>query len=573
MNGITFFGDIEKRDQNQLIMLFLAFILFFFSLTVLHFNKSQSYQSYQQIEFDHADATLFANLYYPTNRIEFQEKRPLVIYVHGLGNDRNFDIHFPIELVKRGFFVATLDYHGHGQSSGTIYDINQKTGRLAIYEDVSKLLDVLENLPIYSSRINSSQIALVGHSLGGAIVLMTTILDNRINTTVVLAPLVNYGVLNHPNFENNMPVDHLNKTNTKNLLIMAHSDDDLLNYQDHAQVAYNKTNCSISIYNEAMVGGPHSMLSDNSVKEMISWIEMKFFGFINGAITTDYIYIYIFLAISLIILFIIIFLIISLVANFFSFKKIEVKRKILEEKNTYTKKEKISRILGIFSSTIIFLTIWVLFSNYFRLIGIFYSSFLLLGTYGFAYLILYLRKNRDSKNKTVRLKTKIKNRFKQEFKINYFMYGFLASGIFQGFYLAFTISYPFAFVWPSNLRVVLLGFSIFPIFLSMELFYRSIIYPLLDFIDTERTKSKIIVVVSVFIQFLIIYLSRIWVFIPGLMVTYIAFLAVIIVNTLIYEKIKSIAIRFVFAIDILFFFFGSAITTVLGIDVAIYLLL
>ncbi|MFO7796143.1 MAG: alpha/beta fold hydrolase [Promethearchaeia archaeon] len=566
-------GYIGKREQNQLFMLFLAFIVFLFSLTILQFHRSQSYQSYQQVDLNHAGATIYANIYYPINDIEFQEKKPLVIYVHGFANDRNFDIHFPIELVKRGFIVATLDYHGHGQSGGTMFDINPETGRPAIYEDVSKLLDLLENLPIYSSDINSSQIGLVGHSLGGAIALMTNILDKRINTTVALAPLVNQGVISHPNFINHMPVDHLNQTNTKNLLILAHKDDTLLDYREHALVAKNLTGCNLSLYEEPMLGDAHSMLSSNVIKEMITWIEFNFFGFVNGPIIISYFFSYIFLGISMLLLFIIIFLIISLAANFFSFEKIKVERIILKEKEKYRNKEKILRILAIFLNSGIFLTIWILFSNYFRLSGIFISSFLLLGIYTFAYLFLYWNKNKRSFNKEFKLKKKIKKRLKQELKINCFMYGIFSSAIFQIFYVIFTVSYPFAFVWPTNLRVILVGFTIFPIFLSFEMFYRGTIYPLLDFLDSERLKAKIIIILSIIIQFLIIYLSRIWVFIPTLLVAYLIFLVVIIINTLFYERNKSISIRFMFSVDLLFFFFGSAITTVLGLDVAIYLLL
>lgn len=566
------FGDISKRDENQLVILFLTFLVFFFSLTILQSNKSEAYLSYQQIEFEHVDAKLFANLYYPTKDIEFQEKKPLVVYVHGLGNDRNFDLHFPIELVKRGFFVATLDYHGHGQSGGTMFDLNPDTGNLAIYEDVSKLLDKIETLPIYPS-INSSQIALVGHSLGGAIVLMTSIFDDRINATVALAPLVSHDVIYHPNFENNLPVDYLNETNTKNLLIMAHKDDDLLDYEDHAVIAQNLTNCNLSIYEGPMMGGAHLMISNDIITEMISWIEINFFGFINGPIEISFMYNYALLGITFLLLFGIIFLIISLSSNFFSFQKIEIERIALKYKNQYSIKDKGLRILGIFLACATFLAIWTFFSNTFRLAGIFYGSFLLLMIYSAVYLSLYI-KNRDSQDTPrISLKGKFENRFTQEMKTNYVMYGILASGIFQGFYVVFTVSYPFAFVWPSNLQSIFTSFMIIPIFLAMELFYRSIIYPLLNFVPSERSKTKIIIILSILIQFSIVYFSRIWVFLPSLIMTYLAFISVLIINSLIYEKNKAISIRLIFSIEILIFFFGSAITTIFGIDIAIYALL
>jgi pimeloyl-ACP methyl ester carboxylesterase len=567
------FGDISKRDENQLFILFLTFLVFFFSLTILQSNKSQAYHSYQQIEFEHVNTRLFANLYHPSKDIEFQDKKPLIIYVHGLGNDRNFDLHFPIELVKRGFFVATLDYHGHGQSGGTMFDLNPDTGNLAIYEDVSKLLDKIETLPIYSSSINSSQIGLVGHSLGGAIVLMTSILDDRINTTVALAPLVSHNVLYHPHFENNLPVDYLNKSNTQNLLLMAHKDDGLLDYRKHAVVAYNLTNSTLSLYEGPMIGGAHLMINSNIITDMISWIEINFFGFVNGPITISFMFNYALLGISFSLLFGIIFLIISLSSNFFSFETIKIERIALRYKENYSTKDKVLRLSWILLACITFIGIWTFFSNVFRLAGIFYGSFALLVIYSVLYLALHFKNRASEDTLEFGLKHKLKSRLTQELKTNYIMYGILASGIFQGFYVVFTVSYPFAFVWPSNLQSIIMGFTIIPIFLAMELFYRSIIYPLLNFIDSERTKTKIIIALSILIQISIIYFNRIWVFLPSLLMTYLAFISVLILNTLIYEKNKAMTIRLIFSVDILFFFFGSAITNIFGIDIAIYALL
>ncbi len=86
-----------------------------FTLIALDFNKSQSYNKYERVQFYSAGSKLYANLYYPDKSLSFQEKRPLIIYCHGIGSQRDFDLKIPIEFSKRGFYVVALDYHGHGK--------------------------------------------------------------------------------------------------------------------------------------------------------------------------------------------------------------------------------------------------------------------------------------------------------------------------------------------------------------------------------------------------------------------------------------------------------------------------
>ena len=120
--------------------------------------------------------------------------------------------------------MAALDYQGHGESGGNINKIDPITGIPALAQDCSRLLDKLESLPFYSI-INTSQIGLIGHSLGGMVVLMNQALDPRFKVIVALAPLVNfnppkYGFLYNEDLINHIPVNLLNEDNTQNLLII-----------------------------------------------------------------------------------------------------------------------------------------------------------------------------------------------------------------------------------------------------------------------------------------------------------------------------------------------------------------
>ncbi|MBD3195067.1 MAG: alpha/beta fold hydrolase [Candidatus Lokiarchaeota archaeon] len=569
------FTDMEERDQNQLFILFLAIFIFSFALVLLEFNKQQSYTSYQKIQFENAGTTLYANLYFPAKDLEFQQKQPLVIYVHGLASDRNFDIRFPIELTKRGFFVASIDYHGHGESGGTIFDINLNTGRLAIVDDVAVLLDFLEKLPVFQERINSSQIGLVGHSLGGMISLLNNVYDSRINATVVLNPLVNYGVIVHPTFENNMPVDILNETNTQNLLLIAHVNDTTLDYKQHALIAHQLTKAPLINFSKPVSGSPHLLMNNEVDVITINWLENVFFNSDtkNGPIVISYLFNYLFLGTNLLILIFIMFLLISLSSNLFSLTpKIESEEIILKEFDS-PKLKKIHQILILIGSVVIFLFVWITFSRVFQLLGIYYASFTLLGIYALAYLGSHLYKlhQKNEKFSFSYIMSAAKGRLKSQLHIGCMMYGFLASGIFQALYVALSVSYPFAFVWPTNTRSIIFGFTALPIFLAVEIFYRKIVYPRLRFIKRESLRTKAQIILAIIVQFMIFLNTTLWTALPALTVSYLIILVVIIINTLIYEKTKRAIVRIIFSLDVIFFFFGAAISTALGIDIAIYL--
>ena len=90
--------------------------------------------------------------------ISFQDQRPLLIYCHGIGSQRDFDLRIPIEFSKRGFYVAALDYQGHGESGGNINNIDLVTKIPALAQDCSRLLDKLETMQFYSDVNSSMQI-------------------------------------------------------------------------------------------------------------------------------------------------------------------------------------------------------------------------------------------------------------------------------------------------------------------------------------------------------------------------------------------------------------------------------
>jgi len=70
------------------------------------------------------------------------------------------------------------------------------------------------------------------------VVLMNQALNPEFKVTVALAPLVNFNPprfgLKWQGYEQYIPVNLLNNTNSENLLIIMHVKDEVLDYQDNA---------------------------------------------------------------------------------------------------------------------------------------------------------------------------------------------------------------------------------------------------------------------------------------------------------------------------------------------------
>ncbi|GAJ12016.1 unnamed protein product, partial [marine sediment metagenome] len=258
------------------------------------------------------------------------------------GSQRDFDLRIPIELSKRGFYVAALDYQGHGESGGNIVNIDPITNKPALAQDCSKLLDRLETLPFYSN-VNTSQIGLIGHSLGGFVVLMNQALDPRFNVTVAWAPLVNFDPQIIPiipsGFDEYIPVNLLNSTNTNNLLIIMHVDDEVIAFEDQALVAQNLTGCAVLPINGPLIGGGHQLFSDVVIIESIKWFEDYFFNdeTINGPINITFLVNYIIIFITLILLILIILTLIIYTSKFFPYKKEDLKKPMPKITGTLSK--------------------------------------------------------------------------------------------------------------------------------------------------------------------------------------------------------------------------------------------
>ena len=558
----------EKDDEKSRSMSLITYFLFFiFCLSVLYINRAQSYYYYERISFKSAGSTLYANLYYPSKNINFQDKHPLVIYAHGIGSQRDIDLRITIELTKRGFFVAALDYHGQGESGGEITDIDPDTNVPALAQDCSKLLDALEKMSVYKENIDKGQIGLIGHSLGGMVVLQNQALDDRFKATVAWAPLVSFdpkklGITKDERFEDYIPENLLNENNSKNLLVIHHVDDEMVDFEDNAELAQELTGCKLIKITESF-GSPHQLISNKVLIESINWFEEIFFDSEtkNEPIYISYVINYILLGVSLVALFSTIFYFMNYISQYFDFKR-DLNRK---SSRIIPKKEISIQIVKIITYFAVFISIWLFFTVQFGLIGLFYASIIVLFSYISIKLAIFMIKERDKFN--------LNDFLKSQYDEDAFVYTILCTGIFLGLYIAFSIIYPFVFVFPSHPISILLALSVYPLYLCFEIFYRKILYPQLNFIRSRKSKTVLITTLAIINHLILISLNINLALLPAVLVFYLIFLLVIIKNSLIYEKTGKFITMIISSFIIIEIFFSAAISQALGIYSVLHLFL
>ena len=109
-----------------------------------------------------------------------KEKKPTVILLHGFpGNENNFDIAHAIK--RFGFNVVVFHYRGSWGSSGDFSISNS-------LEDLSSAIEFLSQEDISTKfSIDTNNIILIGHSMGGFLAFLASIENPRIKNIASLA--------------------------------------------------------------------------------------------------------------------------------------------------------------------------------------------------------------------------------------------------------------------------------------------------------------------------------------------------------------------------------------------------
>jgi pimeloyl-ACP methyl ester carboxylesterase len=125
-----------------------------------------------EVDFPSSDGLQLGAWFIP---IESEEPSPTLIFVHGLGSNREELLDQAKLLYDHGYGAFLLDLRNHGQSQGEITTL----GYLEVL-DVEGAVKFLMEQP----EVDSNRIGLVGHSLGGAVVIRAAARIPRVKATI-----------------------------------------------------------------------------------------------------------------------------------------------------------------------------------------------------------------------------------------------------------------------------------------------------------------------------------------------------------------------------------------------------
>lgn len=151
---------------------------------------------------------------------------PLVVFSHGMAGHRRQSTFFCSHLASHGYVVVSPDHGGN-----TITDLIALALRVREHEiatniepliqgyvsdrprDVALILDGIESGTLATpARVDSSRIAISGHSFGGFTALVVAARDARVRAVLALAPAGGAGPLASPALSNALTLDFQGRT-------------------------------------------------------------------------------------------------------------------------------------------------------------------------------------------------------------------------------------------------------------------------------------------------------------------------------------------------------------------------
>ena len=482
----------------------------------------------------------------------------------------------PLELTKRGFFVASLDYQGHGESSGHLLTIDKITGKPGLVQDCSKLLDTIEGLDAYN-QIDGNQIGLIGHSMGGLVVLINGAVDPRFSATISWAGVANIsGIGNYLGDEEGAvfaqfsPTNIMDSSHPKNLLLIHHLEDTVVDYEDNALIAQDLTGCTLITITRELIGGAHALFADEVMIETINWFESVFFSSetVNGPIVLTFLSTFILIGMSLMgLCFTTLSLMIFVSKYIIKLESFDnsMKSNIDEERSKSTQKKQIV----LFIVTLIsFIGIWYLSTRIMALVSILVTPLLILIFYLFYKWIIAKVIDINEQEKI-----ELKENFKSEKTMRPLLYALICSGIFLGLYFPFALAFPFALFYPHTVWAFIFTVLFLPVYLSSEIFYRKMMFPLLDFIESRKKRTYIITLLTLFIQIFYIVIASGFMALPALAATFLAMLMASIMNGIIYHKTEKFSAVILNSFIVVGIFFGAVVSLAINMIGSLSLIL
>lgn len=143
----------------------------------------------RHIDIRWQEERLAATIHYPEERAPFERgvkrRAPVTIICHGfvgsrIGVDRLF-VNAARKLAGEGHIVVRFDFAGCGESTGDY-------GQTGLDDMISQTQSVLD-YALGCGDVDPQRVTLIGHSLGGAIAILTAVRDQRIKRLVLWSPV------------------------------------------------------------------------------------------------------------------------------------------------------------------------------------------------------------------------------------------------------------------------------------------------------------------------------------------------------------------------------------------------
>ncbi len=241
-------------------------------------------------------------LYMDSNMIDRIDRSvPSIIFVPGADNPKSNLFNIKFQFIKFGYSVIAMEQRGHGESGGyfTLYE-----------KECFDISDVINYLSDNFPQLNTSHIGLVGMSLGGGAAVGAQALDDRIHASVIYHPAANLSDLFRltgfhpfdyvgflpgmgqpkdlpmgiPNWdqikeeywsEAHDTINLVNETNTKNLLLLHGSNDDMIrpavSQAIHDKADPNNTREDVQVVIRPNLGHGDNEKNFGSLRYTLTW--------------------------------------------------------------------------------------------------------------------------------------------------------------------------------------------------------------------------------------------------------------------------------------------------------------
>jgi pimeloyl-ACP methyl ester carboxylesterase len=133
----------------------------------------------KRVEWSVDGDTVRGQLHAPSGK--HVEHHPLLVLMHGLASSSTEFYDFPEKLAQAGYAVLAFDYRGHGASDGDRGILSKERAGA----DVEAGIQAMEQ----EYRVDTSRIAIVGHSTGATLGLCAAAKIDKVRCVVALAPL------------------------------------------------------------------------------------------------------------------------------------------------------------------------------------------------------------------------------------------------------------------------------------------------------------------------------------------------------------------------------------------------